>query len=111
MSFGLKVKGPPSKTTGVRISSPCANPPMVCLAMGMEGGESDICLRNTLVQQRLDIGLRVNTAAAGDIVDAGSISCQLIHLFRRCLENRSDLVDEGTGSAGTASVHAHVCDI
>ena len=33
MSFGLKVKGPPSKTTGVRISSPCANPPMVCLAM------------------------------------------------------------------------------
>jgi len=77
---------------------------------GMEGGEGDICLRNTLVQQRLDIGLRVNTAAAGDIVDAGSISCQLIHLFRRCLENRSDLVDEGTGSAGTASVHAHVCD-
>ena len=48
---------------------------------GMEGGEGDICLRNTLVQQRLDIGLRVNTAAARYLVDRLPARGELVRLL------------------------------
>ena len=72
----------------------------------MEDAGSQVALFCALIEQRLNIALSENAAAAGDGVGVFRLLRQLVHL--RCLhvEQGSHLVDEGAGAACTAVVHA-----
>lgn len=66
--------------------------------------------RNALVEQRLDIGLCVHAAAARDLVDGRSPTCELLELARFGADPHElcHLVDKCTGTACARAVHAHV---
>ena len=72
----------------------------------MEDAGSQVALFCALVEQRLNIALGENAAAAGDGVGVLGLLRQLVHLRRLYVEQRSHLVDEGAGAACTAVVHA-----
>ena len=74
----------------------------------MEGGEGQVRLVHPLVEQRLDVGLGIDPAPAGDVINAGPVPGETVEVLDRHLEERGDLVDEGPCSAGTAAVHPHI---
>ena len=78
------------------------------LGDGVEGGEGQVGLGHPLVEEGLDVGLGVDAAPAGDVVDAGAPLRQGVKLLNRHLQQGGDLVDEGPGAAGAAAVHAHI---
>ena len=67
-----------------------------------------IAFFRTLVEQRLDIALGENAAAAGDGVGVVCLLCQLVHLGCFYIQQGSHLVDKSTGAAGAAVVHTCV---
>ena len=70
--------------------------------------QSNVLFGNSLIQKRLDIRFCIHSAASGNVIDTGSSAGKIIELFHRHPEQRRDLVNEGSGSAGTASVHPHI---
>ena len=67
-----------------------------------------IAFFRTLVEQRLDIALGENAAAAGDGVGVMCLLCQLVHLGCFYIQQGSHLVDKSTGASGAAVVHTCV---
>ena len=78
------------------------------LCDGMKRRQCQVLLRNSLVEQGLDVGLRVNATAARYLVDRLPARGELVELLDRHLQKRSHLVDEGARAAGARAVHAHV---
>ena len=74
----------------------------------MEDAGCQIGFFRTLVEQRLNIALGENTAAAGDGVGIMCLLRQLVHLGCFDIQQGSHLVDKGTGTACAAVVHACV---
>ena len=75
---------------------------------GMKSRQGDICFRHSLVQERLDICLRIHSTPPGDIVNAGSFRSHRVKLPDRDLQYRGDLIDKGACPARAASVHTHI---
>ncbi|CDC70619.1 unknown [Oscillibacter sp. CAG:155] len=78
------------------------------LGDGMEGGKGDIRPLCSLDQQRLDVRLGKHTAPAGDAVNRLSPGGQLLKFVRRNVQQRRDLINKCSGTAGAAAVHPHV---
>ena len=74
----------------------------------MESRQRQVFFGNALVEQGLDVGLGVDAAAAGDVVDAGAGLRALVELLHWDTQQVRDLIDEGARAAGAAAVHAHV---
>ena len=72
-----------------------------CLEDG--GGQVGFC--GALVDKGLNIGLGKNTAACGDRIDLLIIDRLLVQTGGIGLEQRSHLVNKGTGAAGADTVH------
>ena len=68
----------------------------------------DILGAGTLIDQRLHIAFGKHAAAGSDGIGTLRLLCSLVHLIGAHLQQGSHLVDEGTGAAGTAAVHAHL---
>ena len=75
----------------------------------MERRQSQIFFCHSLIQKRLYIRLRIDSASPGDVIDTASPGCHVIEFFNRHSQNRSHLIDKSPCSAGTASVHPHIC--
>ena len=75
---------------------------------GLVDGGSDVAGLGALVDQRLDVALGEDTAAAGDGVGTGGGLGGSVHLVGAHLQKGGHLVDEGAGAAGAAAVHAHL---
>ena len=76
----------------------------------MQGGQGDVLLADALVEERLDIGLGIDAAPAGDIVELGPVLSEGLVLFGRHFQKGGDLIDKGSRPARTAAVHAHIRD-
>ena len=74
----------------------------------MKRRQCQVLLRNSLVEQGLDVGLRINAAAARYLVNRLPARGELVELLDRHLQKRGHLVDEGARAAGARAVHAHV---
>ena len=74
----------------------------------LKNGSGQILLRSTLIDQRLDISLCKYTASGCDRVDGFVVLGIFIKTGCIRLEQCRHLVDEGTGTAGTDSVHSLV---
>ena len=68
----------------------------------------DILGAGTLIDQRLHITFGKHAAAGGDGIGTLRLLCSLVHFIGAHLQQGSHLVDESTGAAGTAAVHAHL---
>ena len=68
----------------------------------------DVLGAGTLIDQRLHITFGKHAAAGGDGIGTLRLLCSLVHFIGAHLQQGSHLVDEGTGAAGTAAVHAHL---
>ena len=68
----------------------------------------DIGFVCALIEQRLNIGFGKDTAAGGDRVNTLMLHAQRVHIPRREIEQCRHLVDEGTRTAGTGTVHAFI---
>ena len=74
----------------------------------MEDAGCQVAFFRTLVEQRLDIALGKNAAAAGNGVGVLCLLCQLVHLGCFDIQQGSHLVYEGASAAGAAVVHARI---
>ena len=72
----------------------------------LEDGGGDVLGGRALVEQRLDVGLGEDAAAAGDGVDVLGALGELVEARGVGLEQRGHLVDEGARAAGAGAVHA-----
>ena len=68
----------------------------------------DILGAGTLIDQRLHIAFGKHAAAGSDGIGALCLLGSLVHFIGAHLQQGSHLVDESTGAAGTAAVHAHL---
>ena len=68
----------------------------------------DILGAGTLIDQRLHIAFGEHAAAGSDGIGALRLLGSLVHFLGAHLQQGSHLVDECTGAAGTAAVHAHL---
>ena len=68
----------------------------------------DVLGAGTLIDQRLHITFGKHAAAGGDGIGTLRLLCSLVHFIGAHLQQGSHLVDESTGAAGTAAVHAHL---
>ena len=73
---------------------------------GLEDGGSHVLGAGALVEQRLDVGLGKNAAAAGDGIDGGGVGRELVEAARVGVQQGCHLVDERTRAAGAGAVHA-----
>ena len=73
---------------------------------GLEDGGGHVLGAGALVEQRLDVGLGKDAAAAGDGVDLRGALGQLVQAHGVGLEESCHLVDEGARAAGAGAVHA-----
>ena len=80
------------------------------LGNGMQSRQGDVFLAYALIQQRLDIGLGIDAAAPGDVIELCAAFRQRLVILGLYLQQRRYLIDEGPGSSRTASVHAHIRD-
>ena len=80
------------------------------LGDGVEERPGDVLLRHALVEQGLDVGLGVDAAAPGDVVQGARALGQAVELLDRHAQQRGDLVHQGAGAARARAVHAHVGD-
>ena len=68
----------------------------------------DILGAGTLIDQRLHVTFCKHAAAGSDGIGALRLLGSLVHFLGAHLQQGSHLVDESTGAAGTAAVHAHL---
>src|SRR5699024_2529007 len=72
----------------------------------LENRGCQVLLCGTVIDQRLDICLGKHTAACGNIIKGIIIFCIFIQTCGIRLKKRGHLVDKGTGTSGTDSVHS-----
>jgi len=75
---------------------------------GMKGGECKITPLHALIQEGLNVRLRKDAAAAGNLVYRLTAGSEVIKLLNRDLEKLGDLVDERSRSPGATAVHSHI---
>lgn len=75
---------------------------------GLIDAGGDILGAGTLIDQRLHIAFGEHAAAAGDGIGTLRLLGSLVHFLGAHLQQSGHLVDESTGAAGTAAVHAHL---
>ena len=80
------------------------------LCNSVQGGKGQILLGYALIQQGLDVCFGIDTAAAGNVINALALSSQRVEFLYRYVEDRGNFVDESAGATGAASVHTHVSD-
>ena len=68
----------------------------------------DILGAGTLIDQRLHVTFCKHAATGSDGIGALRLLGSLVHFLGAHLQQGSHLVDESTGAAGTAAVHAHL---
>ena len=73
---------------------------------GLEDGSGHVLGAGALVEQRLDVGLGKDAAAAGDGIDGGGVGRELVEAAGVGVEQGGHLVDEGARTAGAGAVHA-----
>ena len=73
---------------------------------GLEDGGGHVFGTGTLVEQRLDVGLGKDAAAAGDGIDGGGVGRELVEAAGIGVEQGGHLVDERARTAGAGAVHA-----
>ena len=73
---------------------------------GLEDGGSHVLGAGALVEQRLDIGLGKDAAAAGNGIDGGGIGRELVEAARVGVQQGCHLIDERARTAGAGAVHA-----
>ena len=72
----------------------------------LEDGGSHVLGAGALVEQRLDVGLGKNAAAAGDGIDGGGVGSELVEAARVGVQQGCHLIDERARAAGAGAVHA-----
>ena len=72
----------------------------------MEDGSRHVLGAGALVEQRLDIGLGKDAAAAGNGIDGGGIGRELVEAARVGVQQGCHLIDECARTAGAGAVHA-----
>ena len=73
---------------------------------GLINAGSNVLGAGTLIDQGLHVALGKHAAAGRNGVGALCVLCCLVHLVGTHFQQGGHLVDEGTGAAGTAAVHA-----
>ena len=73
---------------------------------GLEDGGGHVLGTGALVEQRLDVGLGKDAAAAGDGIDGGGVGRELVEAARVGVQQGCHLVDERARTAGAGAVHA-----
>ena len=73
---------------------------------GLEDGSGHVLGASTLVEQRLDVGLGKDAAAAGDGIDGGGVGRELVEAAGIGMQQGCHLIDEGARAAGAGAVHA-----
>ena len=73
---------------------------------GLEDGGGHVLGTGALVEQRLDVGLGKDAAAAGDGIDGGGVGRELVEAARVGVQQGCHLVDESARTAGAGAVHA-----
>ena len=71
----------------------------------LKDGSGQVFLGGTFIDQGLNIRLGKYTAACGDGIERLIILRIFVETGSICLNERSHLVDKGTGTAGTDAVH------
>src|SRR5699024_7932726 len=71
----------------------------------LENRGSQIFLGSAVVDQRLDISFRENSASGGNGIKGLIVFCVFIKTGSVCLQKRRHLVDVGTCAAGADTVH------
>ena len=75
---------------------------------GLIDAGGDILGTGTLIDQRLHVTFCKHAAAGSDGIGALRLLGSLVHFLGAHLQQGGHLVDESTGAAGTAAVHAHL---
>ena len=75
---------------------------------GVENAHGDVFLLRALVEERLDVALGEDAAAAGDVVDGFRLVGEGVQRFQVDVQQHRHLIDEGAGAAGAGAVHAHL---
>ena len=73
---------------------------------GLEDGGGHVLGAGALVEQRLDVGLGKDAAAAGDGIDGGGVGRELVEAARVGVQQGCHLVDERARTTGAGAVHA-----
>ena len=71
----------------------------------LENGSGNILAAGTFVNERLNVRLGKNTAACGNRINCSCTAGKLVESRSICFKQSSHLVNEGTCTAGTSSVH------
>ena len=72
----------------------------------LEDGGRHVLGAGALVEQRLDVGLGKDAAAAGDGIDGGGVGRELVKAAGVGVQQSGHLVDERARAAGAGAVHA-----
>ena len=72
----------------------------------LEDGSGHVLGAGALVEQRLDVGLGKDAAAAGDGIDGGGVGRELVEATGIGVEQGCHLIDERARTAGAGAVHA-----
>ena len=72
----------------------------------LENGGGHVLGAGALVEQRLDVGLGKNAAAAGNGIDGGGVGRELVEATGIGVQQGCHLVDERARAAGAGAVHA-----
>ena len=105
---GIECEGTALKDDGGRQLQSLGKPADGLLGNGVKSRQGDVRPLRPLDQQGLDVGFGKDTAPAGDAVNGLACGGQLFKFVRRHVQQCGDLVDEGAGATGAASVHTHV---
>ena len=73
---------------------------------GLEDGGGHVLGAGALVEQRLDVGLGKDAAAAGDGIDGGGVGREFVKAAGIGVQQGCHLVDERARTAGAGAVHA-----
>ncbi len=73
---------------------------------GLEDGGRHVLGAGALVEQRLDVSLGKDAAAAGDGIDGGGVGRELVEAARVGVQQGGHLIDERARTAGAGAVHA-----
>ncbi len=73
---------------------------------GLEDGGGHVLGTGALVEQRLNVGLSKDAAAAGDGIDGDGVGRELVEAARVGVQQGCHLVDERARTAGAGAVHA-----
>ena len=72
----------------------------------LEDGGRHVLGAGAFVEQRLDVGLGKDAAAAGDWIDGGGVGRELVEAAGVGVQQSGHLVDERASAAGAGAVHA-----